>query len=283
MVCELVAPVDVTDQIEANLLELPQVNCPVLHHFGPGIYIREVRMPAGTFAIGHRQKENHMNVLLTGKVAMLDDDGAPKVVSAPLMYSGKPGRKVGYIIEDVVWQNIYSTEETDIEKLESRFLDKSIASIEFHRKAFDVKSFLAEEDRNDFRRTVEELGFSEEEVSIVSQDESDQVDFPQESGSKVSLRKSPIHGIGVFANFPINQFEVIGPARLQGKRTPIGRFTNHSANPNSFFVSNDFGDIYLMSLRGINGCAGGDSGEEITVDYQQAVKVNRMTLQGEKI
>ena len=283
MVCDVPVQIDAIEQLEAKLLELPQVDCPILHHFGPGIYIREVRMPAGTFAIGHRQKEDHFNVLLAGKVAMLDDDGSPRVVSAPLMYSGKPGRKAGYIIEDVVWQNIYSTNETDIEKLESRFLDKSNASIEFHQRAFDVKSFLAEEDRNDFKKTIEELGFSEEEVSIVSREESDQIDFPQESGSKVSLRKSPIHGTGVFANFSIGEFEVIGPARISGKRTPIGRYLNHSTKPNSFFVNDDCGDIYLMSFKNIKGCCGGDCGEEITVDYQQAVKVNRMTLQGEKI
>jgi hypothetical protein len=281
--CELIAPVDAIEQLESVLLELPQVDCPVLHHFGPGIYIREVRMPAGTFAIGHRQKEAHLNILLSGRVAMLDEDGTPKVVSAPFMYSGSPGRKVGYIIEDVVWQNIYSTDETNIEKLEARFLDKSNASNEFHQKMFDVRSFLAESDREDFKKTIEELGFSEEEVSIVSMEKSDQIDFQQESGSKVSLRKSPIHGTGVFANFSIGEFEVVGPARIAGKRTPIGRYANHSANPNSFFVNNDSGDIYLMALRNVNGCAGGDSGEEITVDYQQAVKVNRMTLQGEKL
>jgi hypothetical protein len=278
--CELIAPVDAIEQLESVLLELPQVDCPVLHHFGPGIYIREVRMPAGTFAIGHRQKEAHLNILLSGRVAMLDGDGTPKVVSAPFMYSGSPGRKVGYIIEDVVWQNIYSTDETNIEKLEARFLDKSNASNEFHQKMFDVRSFLAESDREDFKRTIEELGFSEEEVSIVSREESDQIDFPQESGSKVSLRKSPIHGTGVFANFSIGEFEVIGPARVAGKRTPIGRYVNHSANPNSFFVNNDCGDIYLMSLKKINGCSGGDCGEEITADYHQAVRVNKITLHG---
>jgi hypothetical protein len=280
MVCELATQPDAIEQLEEQLLELPQVECPVLHHFGPGLYIREVRMPAGTFAIGHRQKEAHLNVLLTGRVAMLGDDGSPKVVSAPFMYSGAPGRKVGYIIEDVVWQNIYATDETNIEKLEDRFLDKSNASIEFHQKAFDVRSFLAEKEREDFRKTISDLGFTEEEVSIVSKDETDQIEFPQDSGSKISLRKSPIHGTGVFANFGISEFEVIGPARLSGKRTPIGRYVNHSLNPNSFFVNNDEGDIYLMALRQISGCCGGDFGEEITADYSQAVRVNKMTLEG---
>lgn len=280
MVCELTAPVDATEQIEAQLLQLPQVECPVLHHFGPGVYIREVRMPAGTFAIGHRQKEPHLNVLLSGKVAMLGEDGVPRVVSAPLMYSGSPGRKMGYILEDVVWQNIYSTDETNIEKLEERFLDKSNASKDFHQKMFNITNFLSESDRRDFKETIEQLGFSEEEVSIVSQEKDDQIELSQESGSKICIRKSPIHGLGVFANFSVDEFEVIGPARLSGKRTPIGRYANHSANPNSFFVSNDFGDIYLMSMRKIKGCSGGDSGEEVTVDYSQAVKVNKLTLQG---
>jgi hypothetical protein len=37
----------------------------------------------------------------------------------------KPGRKIAYIIETVVFQNIYSTPETDIEKLENMCVDNS--------------------------------------------------------------------------------------------------------------------------------------------------------------
>jgi hypothetical protein len=37
----------------------------------------------------------------------------------------KPGRKIAYIIETVVFQNIYSTSETDIEKLENMLVDNS--------------------------------------------------------------------------------------------------------------------------------------------------------------
>jgi hypothetical protein len=42
----------------------------------------------------------------------------------------KPGRKVAYIVETVVFQNIYSTPETDIEKLENMFVDNSIPLLE---------------------------------------------------------------------------------------------------------------------------------------------------------
>ena len=35
--------------LEKEMLEMPQADCPVAHHFGPGIYIREVTLPAGIF------------------------------------------------------------------------------------------------------------------------------------------------------------------------------------------------------------------------------------------
>ena len=75
MTCNLLAPVDLTDQVEAKLLELPQVDCPVLHHFGPGVYIREVRMPAGSLILGHRHRNAHTNILVAGKLKFLNEGG----------------------------------------------------------------------------------------------------------------------------------------------------------------------------------------------------------------
>jgi hypothetical protein len=40
-----------------------------------------------------------------------------------MTFIGKPGRKVAYILETVVFQNVYATEETDIEKLENMFIE----------------------------------------------------------------------------------------------------------------------------------------------------------------
>lgn len=129
---ELSSP-DNLELIEGGLLSLPQVECPVVHHFGPGIYIREVTIPAGTLAIGHAQKFHHLNILLKGSVAMIID-GAVKVVKAPLIFTGSPGRKLGYALEDTVWQNIYATEETDIEKLEDWIVDKSQTWQDHHKE-----------------------------------------------------------------------------------------------------------------------------------------------------
>jgi hypothetical protein len=281
MVCELTAPVDTADQIEAKLLELPQIDCPVLHHFGPGVYIREVRMPAGAFVLGHRHRNAHTNILVSGRLKFLNEGGEVVELAAPAVIKSNPGRKLAFILEDTIWQNVYATEERDVQKLEAALLDKSDAWLEHKDRVFKLQESLHDKDRTDFRDVIHSFGMDEEFVDSISRAEEDQIPFPEGSAPKVALHPSPIHGTGMFASFPINAFEVIGPARLNGKRTPLGRYTNHSSNPNAFFVKNDDGDIYAMSLRDINGCVGGNNGDEITVDYFQALNINGYQIEGD--
>lgn len=120
-----VSLIDKVGNLEKEFLKLPQADCPVVHSFGQGTYIRQVTIPAGTYAIGHHQNFEHINFFVKGKVSMLNDDGSFTVLTAPMFFIGKPGRKVGYAHEDVVWLNIYQTDETSIEQLEARLLTKS--------------------------------------------------------------------------------------------------------------------------------------------------------------
>jgi len=117
-----------TDKINAlmqEVLQLPQVDCPVTHHFGPNIYIREVVMPAGTVVVGKPHKTEHMCNMIEGKMIVVNEDGEQMEVAAPSVFMAKKGRKTAYIIETVRFQNIFSTDETDIEKLENMLVDNS--------------------------------------------------------------------------------------------------------------------------------------------------------------
>lgn len=115
-----------TQKVE-NLLdvtrEMPQVKCEEKHHFGPNIYIKEVTMPAGSVIIGKSHKIEHVCNMMSGRMIIVQEDGSKVELVAPTTFIGKPGRKVAYIIETVVFQNIYATNETDIEKLENMFID----------------------------------------------------------------------------------------------------------------------------------------------------------------
>lgn len=114
------------DVLEERCLIQDQAGCPVQHHFGPGIYMREAFLPAGALVIGHSHREASMNIMLQGKLVLLMD-GVPSVVAAPFMATSQPGRKVAYVLEDTVWCNVFATDETDIERLEARYVDKSPA------------------------------------------------------------------------------------------------------------------------------------------------------------
>jgi hypothetical protein len=122
-----------TQKVEAmlsKLKELPQLDCQEKHYFGPKLYIKEATMPAGSVIIGKPHKVEHMCVMLQGKMVIVHEDGSKDELVAPMTFVGKPGRKVAYILETVVFQNIYATEETDIEKLENMFIENTQLTLE---------------------------------------------------------------------------------------------------------------------------------------------------------
>jgi hypothetical protein len=118
----------VTDKVDTLMREisaLPQANCPVQHFFGPSIYIREVVMPAGTVVVGKYHKEDHLCNMIEGRMVVVGEDGEQREVVAPAVFMAKKGRKTAYIIETVRFQNIFSTDETDVDKLEHMLVEDS--------------------------------------------------------------------------------------------------------------------------------------------------------------
>lgn len=255
------------------MMTLPQAECPVIHRFGPGLYIREVLIPAGSYAIGHHQKFDHFNVLLKGRVTILNDDGTATELIAPMAFTGKPGRKVGFVHEDVVWQNIYPTTETDIDTLEYMFLDKSKEFVSFIESKKYIEKMDHEVDREDYRKCLNEYGFTEDIARSHSEMEHDRIDLPY-GAWKIKVGDSSIEGKGLFATADISEGDLIANARINGCRTIAGRYTNHSKNPNAVMVKRMNGDIDLVALRNINGCQGGLNGEEITINYRDALSLS---------
>ena len=257
------------DALEAELIGQPEFDCPVTHRFGPGVYIREVFMPKGAFIIGHRHKTTHLNVMLTGVIGLINDDGTETLLHAPQTFVAQPGRKSAYIYEDVVWQNIHATTETDIEKLEETFLDKSPVYLDHHKPKIDGNY---SEDREDYFAALTHLQLDPLAVREWSENEHDLMPLPP-GDYKVTPSASAIDGKGLFATGTIGDNELIGPARLDGQRTPLARYVNHSKNPNAEMVMDEHGDLYLFSTREIAGYKGGTLGEEVTIDYRQALSL----------
>jgi hypothetical protein len=254
------------EEVEDKMLMLEQADCPVTHTFGPGLYIREVRMPKGAIVIGHYQKYEHMNMFIKGKLLMRNEDGTTFELKAPQVFVGKPGRKVGTVIEDVIWYNIYVTNETDIKTLEDTYIKKSDSWREIVVEK-DTKEII-----QSYKKLLSDLNMTEHDVQK-DIDRFEVCELPYGT-YKSGVFASQIHGKGVFATANIKKNEIIGPALINGRKTIYGRFVNHSHKPNAKMAW-IAGNIYLLATEEISGACGGQVGNEITTDYKQTLKLIR--------
>lgn len=104
-------------RLEDNLVQYPQVECSTRHHFAPGVYARELTIPAGVIATGAVHKTEHLSIISVGHCMLTTDDGA-KEIHGPCTFVSKPGAKRAlYAITETVMTTIHPTEETDLEKL----------------------------------------------------------------------------------------------------------------------------------------------------------------------
>jgi hypothetical protein len=125
---ELIASLDL-EELEREMLEYPQVECPVFHHFGPGICIRERHMPEGTLILGHKHRVPNLSMIVKGMVVVIANNDV-NIFVAPHIFVGEPDRKVIYPIEDTVWLNVIATHLTDVAEIEAAFIEKAPLALE---------------------------------------------------------------------------------------------------------------------------------------------------------
>lgn len=110
---------------EEYLLQKPQVEIPIRHFFSPGVYAREMTVPAGVILTGKIHKYAQLNILSKGEVSVLLEDGVHRI-KAPYAVVAPPGSKrIFFAHEESVWTVVLATEETDIEKIEDHFTAES--------------------------------------------------------------------------------------------------------------------------------------------------------------
>jgi hypothetical protein len=111
------------------------VELPVTHHFSKGVYARELHIPAGTTLTGKVHKYASLNILSKGELSVSTENGIERVC-APFTVVSPPGTKrVAYAHTDCVWTTIHGTDETDIEKIEAKFVtDTHESYLEFCEK-----------------------------------------------------------------------------------------------------------------------------------------------------
>lgn len=114
----------VVQEFEAAMRRLPPAvivdpkSLTLIHHFAPGIYMRELHIPRDMITTGKIHKYACLNILAKGKRSTLVD-GLIVTIEAPHIHLSPPGMKrVSYTHEDSVWITVHPTNLTDIDELE---------------------------------------------------------------------------------------------------------------------------------------------------------------------
>lgn len=125
--------------------ELPPADCPVTHHFAPGLYAREIFMPAGSVVVGKIHKHAHVNTISKGRCIVTTEFGREELV-APVSFISIAGTKRAvYVIEDTIWTTYHPTVvcevETDLDKIEQAVIAESYDELD--RLSYsDVKGMI---------------------------------------------------------------------------------------------------------------------------------------------
>lgn len=115
--------------LERELQKLPQVECPLRHYFAPGMYAREMTIPAGVVVTGAVHRHEHLCTVSKGRIAVSTDEGM-RVISAPCTLVSKAGTKrVGWALEETVWTTYHATNETDLDKIMSEITESTNAEL----------------------------------------------------------------------------------------------------------------------------------------------------------
>jgi len=130
--------------LEEEMLKHPQVEAPVTHNFAPGVYVRELFIPKDSWIMGKRHRNETLNILLKGSLALYMGEGVPaKVIKAPLIFNSNPGaKKFAYALEDTIFLNVHPTEETDVEKIEESVI---ITEKEYEKLCYEEKLCLGQQ------------------------------------------------------------------------------------------------------------------------------------------
>ena len=254
---------DQIERLQEELLKMPQADVQYLHSFEPGKYIRTMIAPPWTVIVGAEHKTPYKVRLEKGTIAVNIDEKI-HTLKAPLEMDVPAGiKRVGQVYdEELIWVDIYDNPDncTDIATLEERLYvipECGLMSNRIPKQLQEVK--------DDYKLFLTQIELSQVEMDKIANITHDLIDMPKEYFTEI--RESKIQGKGLFATKSFKMWEIVCPCRLDGKRTPGGRFVNHSHKNNLMPIK--IGDnIYAIASQDIY------ENEELLLNYRNMMSVN---------
>lgn len=99
----------------------------VTNRFTEGLYIRQIFLKKGSTVVSKIHKTNHPFVILKGDVSVYSKNEGVVRYRGPMFGITYPGtRRILAIHEDTIWITFHPAEETTVEEVEQRIIQKHI-------------------------------------------------------------------------------------------------------------------------------------------------------------
>jgi len=252
------------------MILMPQVLMKPEHHFAEKLYARHLLIKKGTILTGKVHRQDDLQIMIYGDISVLNDMFGYNRMTGYNIFTSKAGTsQIGIAHEDTLWVTVHYCPLKDLEEIEE-FLYFDGPKVLDYATGEPLHDNNAS--RSDYSDMLKEMGIDDQEVWAQSCIESDRLNIEL---PVVTISNSSIHGFGIFANQNIDNNSVIGPSRIFGLRTQLGRYTNHSINPNAEMVECG-DDIVLIATKSIK------KNQEITTNYRITRSLNNVKHTGAK-
>lgn len=114
--------IDKIRRLEAFILQMEQVETPTRHFLTPGLYTREMFIPAGTVLTGAVHKTEHPAIFV-GDITVWTEDGMTRLTGYRTIVSKSGTKRVGYAHEDTWCIGSFPTNKTDVLEIERDLTD----------------------------------------------------------------------------------------------------------------------------------------------------------------
>lgn len=95
------------------------------HTFTPGMYVRELFLPAGSVNVSKIHRTEHPFVVLVGRVSVYSDNDGAQHIRAPYFGITRVGsRRLVVAHENTVWLTFHATDLKDVDEIEKMIIEK---------------------------------------------------------------------------------------------------------------------------------------------------------------
>ena len=113
-------------QLEESAGGVPASYFPLEHYFIPGVYARELFVPADHVIVGALHKHPQINILSHGSIAVMNGEAGVQVLYAPFTCVSPAGTKRAAVaLTDCVWTTILRTDDTDPDTIVEKMTAKT--------------------------------------------------------------------------------------------------------------------------------------------------------------